>query len=330
MFCVGPVMGVGGIQLALVPMVLVGDTPVRESLHTSRDKGSKGFPGLAWLYWQQKIRGVLVADLYHEDWNGLKRAAVSAGVWLPILERVLIRNLPHGPWQGHAFHGSIKAHAAHLRTAGNTDDPVFQFLFERLAFDVGAVSLQFGSTSHLEEVFRVALSAAPLSSLGHKVRIGRWYSIFNACKNAPDVDSALLWVLVNIGVNEHYWPDLPSSPLGNARAAFTSGAGLEPQPVAGAAASFAGTVKSSNQELNKVRADSKNNVDLVARLLSNVVNCRIFEAVRCHGWQLSPTTQPGKGGEASRGGARGCGGCVVRVPRKAILAQPPASTGFLL
>ena len=86
--------------MPLVPMVLVGDAPVRESLHTSHDKGSKGFPGLAWLYWQQKIRGVLVADLYHEDWNGLKRAAVSAGVWLPILERVLIRNLPHGPWQG--------------------------------------------------------------------------------------------------------------------------------------------------------------------------------------------------------------------------------------
>ncbi len=81
-------MGVGGVfSLPLVPMVPVGDAPVRESLHTSRDKGSKGFPGLAWLYWQQKIRGVLVADLYHEDWNGLKRAAVIAGVWLPILER---------------------------------------------------------------------------------------------------------------------------------------------------------------------------------------------------------------------------------------------------
>ena len=187
-----------------VPLQISSGRVVRPALHTARDKGSVGWPALLWMYWQVGLRGLPCPDLFHQAWNGVKAACVSAGVWKPVLERVLVLNLGHGPWQGHAFFGKLKA-MKDQRQEGSFQDALFVHLFDRICVEEGSKPQDFGSRRHTLEIWSSLWSANCLNRLGPKVRVGRWFSVFNAVNDQPTEDAKLLYFLMRIGIAEHYW-----------------------------------------------------------------------------------------------------------------------------
>ena len=177
-----------------VPLQLVSGKIARPALHTARDKGPVGWPALLWLYWQIGLRGLPTPDIFHQDWNGVRSACMSAGVWKPVLERVLVLNLGHGPWQGHAFHGKMTA-IQDWRTEGSVKDPLFVHLFDRLCLEERSKPHDFGSLRHSEQMWNELWKARCLVKLGPKIRVGRWYSIFNAIAEEPPEDNQVALLL---------------------------------------------------------------------------------------------------------------------------------------
>lgn len=90
----------------------------------------------------------------------------------------LPKNMPHGPWQGHTFHGAIQESGNHHLKNSDISDPLFQFLFDRLAAELGSCPPDAGSVRHRQEIWELLKRSSVLKSVGKKIRLGRWYSIF--------------------------------------------------------------------------------------------------------------------------------------------------------
>ena len=56
-----------------------GGQPSRPALHICCDKGTVGWPGLQWLIETRSLRATVLPDPLHQDWNGLRAAALQCG-----------------------------------------------------------------------------------------------------------------------------------------------------------------------------------------------------------------------------------------------------------
>ena len=80
---------------------------------------------------------------------------------------------------------------------------------------------------------------------------------------------------MRIGIAEHYWTSWLDSPLG---AVVTKEDAFIPKPTG--ATAQATTIKQSNQELQQLRQQSRNSVELVVKILANDLNLRVFQVVQ--------------------------------------------------
>ena len=205
---------------------------------------------------------------------------VASGVWKPMLERTLVLNLPHGPWQGHAFHGKLKATAEEICTVSTSQDPVFLHMFEGTAMRTSpcqltsvpsAMSRRCGLRWARRDVLR--LWARGFGS------VAGMYSIFSVLTEQPNSFSKMPFFLVHIGIRERYWQSVFDSPLCCERATGADMAALEPGAFKSNRPSSPSTIKDSNKELNALRGARNNSIELVVHILSNVLNNRVLEVV---------------------------------------------------
>lgn len=61
------------------PRDMVAGQLHRPCLWAVSDKGPKCFPGLQWLFQHGHLRGAVIPDPWHQDWNGLRAALDSYG-----------------------------------------------------------------------------------------------------------------------------------------------------------------------------------------------------------------------------------------------------------
>lgn len=260
----------------------------RQALHTVVDKGAVGFPGCCWLYWKQKVRGCLFSDFWHQDWNGLQAAALEAGVWNVCLERAIVLNMPHGPWQGDAFFGVMKAGSASFFESHDHTNELFSFMMDRICQESGDFSLDYGSPEHVQRVWADLKGCKSLRSKGKKVRMGRWYSLFHEAGDRLGEDSKLLMILVYIGMRDGFWTSIWDSPMCK-RARPQAPPSASPQqhqhmhqqdPSASSSSNTRPqTVKASNAQVDAMRKGARNTLELCVKILANTLNCRLFHAV---------------------------------------------------
>eukprot|EP00971_Amphidinium_carterae_P043356 853390-Amphidinium_carterae.1 len=238
-----------------------------------------------------------MADPLHQDWNGLKKAAVDAGMWLPLLERCVVANLPSGPFQGHAFHQVIRSSASHFFQTSDESNPLFQHMFPKLASDFDLHALDQGSAEHQKAVWERCKLCDFLHKKGARVRMGRWYALFHAIAESKGEMTCLLMVLIYVGLKEGYWKALTDSPLFKTTAGISKGKGkgknmenathMIAQPTDDAVATGVGgsstdvmprTVRESNEEVKKLRARGKSTLHFSALLLGQHKHMRLVEA----------------------------------------------------
>jgi hypothetical protein len=258
-----------GARWLEVPISCSDGIVSRPSLHCSADKGCIGMPGLCWLFFRQGLRGCLWFDLFHEDWNGLQRSCLEAGCWTPVVERCLAMNLPHGPWAGHAFHGSIAESGQRVLDTTSADNPIFMHLFDRICCESNDFPMDFASKRHMAKVWSTMRDCKVLRRLGKRIRLGRWYSIFNKASDEPDESSKYLFFLTYLGMAAKYWDSIDDSPVCTMAKSAQPGS-LPEGPSASTIHIGKTTVKASNSEVDGLRRASRNSIELVCKASSKL------------------------------------------------------------
>ena len=157
------------------------------SLHLCIDRGSIGIPGSMWLLGRHQLVGTLHGDWCHDEWNAFQAACANANVWLPILERVVVCNLPSGPWKGGKFFGQIKETGAYMFRHFDHTCAIFQLLFSRIAEELQDRPIDEGSNEHMMRVWDRISTSKCMTRKGMRVRTGRWYQLFVACDQGKGV-----------------------------------------------------------------------------------------------------------------------------------------------
>lgn len=263
----------------------------RPALHVVTDKGPKCFPGLQYLFKKLRLRGSLVADPWHQDWNGLRSAAAEAGLWGICLERCLVHNFPSGPWEGCAAHQSVKGAGKHFFETADEHNDLFSLMFERLCLAFGDVPMDFGSHRHRQAVWDRCKQAACMKNKGPSVRMGRWYDLFGKEADLePGHNEVLLLILLYMGMKDMWWTSVTESPLFNSgvpthvheEAAAAAGLGEGGQVAAERTPTLsrAGSVAQSNKEVQKLRVSSHSTKEVVCKILACPLRSRLWQAVQ--------------------------------------------------
>jgi hypothetical protein len=160
----------------------------------------------------------------------------------------------------------------------------FQQLYGEICRDWGLEqSAEFGSSSHMAEVWERLKSCGAFTCKGTGVKMSRWNSLWVAAESFLANWHARLFVLYHIGMRHKWWPSLESSPLG---AAFSlPDPGVEPVPEdhrgradaeqAGIVGGEPRSVKESNRAIREWRASTKNTLHMVAEIMSNQFTLRL-------------------------------------------------------
>lgn len=259
-----------------------------KALHVTIDRGSIGFPAFVWLFSVQKVHGTLWSDFSHDDWNGLKGAALGGNVWLTILERLVVLSLPSGPWEGASFYQEIRQTAKEFFRHGDHNNGIFVRLFSRICAERGDQSADLGSDAHRRRVWESVQGASIFTRKGSRLRVGRWFDVFKGCEERDGELQVLCMILLHIGLRDKYWPSIDQSPYGlhmhkvSSDDQVASAKVAEERPSAEALrhAEQKATVSRSNAALSALRKQAKNTMDLACRILCNSFSERLMRSCR--------------------------------------------------
>ena len=165
------------------------------------DQGSKMWPFLFFMYSFLGVFGWMYEDPSHRAWNDVRSASRAAGIWLVILETTIVCNLRCGPFDGAAFYGQIcEGVTKFFAISSGIKDALFLWLYEAITRDTldGKLDRHFGFKTHLRETFDSIKSASCFTSKGHKVKIMRWFSWFDAVVIFLPVWHAFMMILIFI------------------------------------------------------------------------------------------------------------------------------------
>ena len=258
------------------------------------DKGPKNWTALQYLSSETSLRCVVFPDCFHEDWNALKRALHAENLFALVLERILLHNLPSGPWEGCAAYQGIRAAGAQYFESAGPGDELFDFLYPRVALAMSSLDLdQVGSPQHMQQVWQQCQAAPVMRRKGPGVRVGRWYDLFKKESQLPPGHwEVLLLILTYMGILERCWPSVWESPLVKT---FGSKAPLEdykavsdeaqPPPEQSSSTAKAGRIKQSSSGLSALRKGAKNSKEVAVRILGNESRCRLW---RCMQYVIRP------------------------------------------
>lgn len=197
-----------------VRMRLTNGEEFRPALHCAQDEGSIGLPCMFWELQKMGVRGSVTEDEWHRITNDLAAAARASGLWKFILEWGCVANFRAGPWRGASFLQTLRGAAEVFFADADESDPLFVSLYDRIAQDFGMDrDINFGTDSHMKEVFQRCKEHNVWRRKGTKMKMGRWTSWYICMEELQDGRHLLLLVLVLVGLRQGWWASLADSPL---------------------------------------------------------------------------------------------------------------------
>jgi len=208
----------------------MGKRMLPPALHLCIDRGSTGMPGAMWMFSKGGVNGTLHGDFCHDDWNGFHSACKASGVWLPILERVTVCNLPSGPWAGSKFFGSIKEAGTSFFRNYDYTHPLFVRMYPLICDEQCDHPAHEGTDAHMKEVWQRAAGSPCMRRKGLRVRCGRWFQLFIACDQKQGEFMVLHLILLFIGFRDGYWAAVPDAAAAKAKAGAAKGTAASQVP----------------------------------------------------------------------------------------------------
>ena len=150
-----------------------------KTLFIPSDQESLQLTGTNFLRGGLQITAEPIADPYHRRPNDIKLSLTEAGLWWTYLDRILLYNISHGPWEKAAWFRQLQHSATQCVRAMSPDDPLLLKLWPSILKDKGIIE------QDCEEVSGRAARAAYLrnfdhgqtfSTVGKKCSTGKWFS----------------------------------------------------------------------------------------------------------------------------------------------------------
>ena len=206
---------VSGAKAYEMPVVVKDGVLQEYVLHTTADRGV-GWSALMWLYHgPPQVNGFLLTDRFHDIQNRIKEAQSIAGLTLSKLEWSVIMNSRAGPWNGGAHNSTMKAAGRELFSVLNRECPLFQYLYEDLALELGVQTSEaaFGTDEHMDIALRACKERWEKTSIGDQTKSSRWWSFESNGKSFLDCRTLTLYVALYMGFKRGWWKTWEQCPL---------------------------------------------------------------------------------------------------------------------
>ncbi|CAE7773910.1 dpf-6 [Symbiodinium sp. CCMP2592] len=256
-----------------------GEPYLSPSLVVCVDQGSIGWPCVQMAFQSHGLRGLYFHDPWHRVWNDLKAACVSASFWSVVRECTLAMNVRSGPFEGAAFHGQLQSALQDMATKSSFDNVFFANCYPNICREWGLQgALDYGSESHMETVFQMLCRDKELKHKGSNVKWARWASFFDAGQAFRPCWSARLCIMLFHGWRDGWWASLSDAPLGLQEGEDYGLSGLLALSKAAGSGSGATSrsVKHSNDQVNLLRKECKNSLEMATLVMNNEVTRRMF------------------------------------------------------
>ena len=175
------------------------------------DEGSQAYSTGWFLMNHLKINIVVMRDIYHREWNDCKLAISDSDLWWVVMLSTIVLNLPHGPWDGAAFHQKLRD-MSKLYLKGDAHQlPLFQSLLPLICADLG---IKYdGSAEQAERIFQEMPESDAFVTKGEKVATKRWFSWLGAALAHDKHWHSRLCIMIALGMAEGVYKGYEQVPL---------------------------------------------------------------------------------------------------------------------
>lgn len=276
-------------------------------LHVCSDQGSIGWPTWYYLFTRRNLFGTFSWDPHHRTWGDVKNAIKASDLFVHLLTAVMVYNISSGPWDGAAFFSDLRGAAAQFFANESIDSPFFTMFYENMSKDMGMYHQgSFGTRGHMQEVFDSLKRHDMLRKKGQKVKLSRWFSVFDKAEEFNSWWSGAAMLLCYMMVTNGVVAGVGALPAFGARFARLAieppsatpiadieGAAALPSAVVEAAGSASASsnaivaarprdVRHSNEAVDQLRrkAKYKNQLHMGASVLSDAGFRRVLNIMR--------------------------------------------------
>ena len=254
------------------PYIETANMRCQATLHQVPDQGPVGWYALFWMYCHAGIHGWFASDPHHRCWNDTKLALKDAGIWLAVLEVALAVNMPAGPYDGASWFHQMSTAAQRFTASTTHEDPLFQASYDAISLDLGSGILpeDHGTLSHENTVHNAVPRMEVFQNKGSKVKMCRWFNWFEGAKRLLSCWHVMVMILtfflVQDGVIRTAMQLVCRSDI-EAKILQIREARAKAKAAPNTTASR--QVRHSNVEVDALRAASKNQMHLAARIMAN-------------------------------------------------------------
>lgn len=186
----------------------------RSVLHIGCDMGPVGFPSKVFLFTRGAVRGFVWPDPAHRRHDNLLLAISSAGLAAVRAERVITKNTPHGPWEGAAHFHTIATAAEEYFSKHTFEDDLYRAMYEPIVLDLyGEEPYNMGTKEHYHQIWTELPNLPIWHAKGRFMRVGRWFQWEAKTMTMLPYDSAILLVLLDLGLCEGWYESILDTPL---------------------------------------------------------------------------------------------------------------------
>ena len=142
----------------------------RPQLHLCLDEGSIGLPTVLYLFLTPVVRSTFHPDPAHRVMNNVTNSSNMSGLWIRILEVLVVLNLPTKPYNTDAqWHTMVGASKDFLGMAG-PDNEDFQALYAAIVTEEndGRLPKGFASKEHMRATWARMGEASFLCARGRR------------------------------------------------------------------------------------------------------------------------------------------------------------------
>eukprot|EP00971_Amphidinium_carterae_P336242 6472491-Amphidinium_carterae.3 len=253
---------------------------LRPALHVVTDEGCVGRVALLYLMSRTCLRGTALGDPLHRHWNDTKLAIKSSSLWSVVQEYTCVFNVHMAPWNQSAFHSIIAQAGREYFEHCDESNRLYVHMYEELAEERSTSPMEWATSEHYTALWRSLTQSKHLRSEGDHVKLGRWYSFFKEADARADRLAELQLILLYVGIQQGWWPDFESSPLGHRESLKEELLQREAPLSAGAGSSRTVSLSNEQEDLKQMRSSCRNTLEVVTRILGNTHRRRLLHCLR--------------------------------------------------
>ena len=174
------------------------------------DQGSDGWAAAMWLLYVASVRLLLFFDPSHRNWNDLKMAISSAGLWDAVLLWGVVFSVNYGPFESAGWWMQAKEAAKDYSDHSSVDCPLLQALLPRIAKESGCPE-RLGDPGYAQEVLDTLWAQRAFLQKGPKLALARWLSWMHCWSFWERQMGIRLLGLLYLGINLGYLDHRPAS-----------------------------------------------------------------------------------------------------------------------